>query len=78
MVSSVFALPPAYAQSADVQWIKERVSRMHARYTGQSDHDHILYKLQGAQEKVTSPEVHRALTQIITWWEELRPTTVRS
>jgi uncharacterized protein YkwD len=74
-----FSVSLVSAQSlSDDEWMKQRLARIHARYTGVADHDQFLYKLQQAEKNATSVDVRDALSQIIVWREELRPATVRS
>lgn len=74
-----FSVSLVSAQSlSDDEWMKQRLARIHGRYTGVADHDQFLYKLQQAEKNATSIDVRDALSQIIVWREELRPVTVRS
>lgn len=74
----VFSVSWASAQSvSDEEWIKDRLVRIHAKYTWAGDHDQFLHKLQQALLKTDSPIAHNALSQILVWREELRPTVVR-
>lgn len=63
---------------ADMRWMKERVARMHARYTAPGDHDQFLHKLSEAKKRATTAVVVEALDQVIVWREELKPIKIRS
>lgn len=70
---------PIFAQTTeDDAWMKERLARIHVRYTWAGDHDQFLYKLQQASQNTQDDSVREALDQIIIWWEELRPPITRA
>ena len=67
-----FFVGSVLAQSvSDDEWMKQRLTRIHEKYTTREAHDQIRDKLLQAQKETTSKPVRDALKQIIIRWEEL-------
>jgi hypothetical protein len=78
-----FLVGRVLAQSvSDDERMKQRLTRIHEKYTTHDAHEQIRAKLQQAEKNTTSKPVRDALAQIIMRWDELSesasPTSLSS